>query len=99
MKGVGECGVIPAAAAIISAVEDALKPFNVRIEETPLCPGTILSRIDASQARNGMLQPTRVTVFSPAALAEVVNRHDGLLRQDYKSIKQQADNAKNGDAS
>ena len=48
--------MIPAAAAIVSAVEDALKPFNVRIEETPLCPGTILSRIDASQARNGMLQ-------------------------------------------
>ncbi len=58
VKGVGECGVIPAAAAIVSAVEDALKPFNVRIGETPLCPGTILSRIDAAQARNGMPNPT-----------------------------------------
>ena len=38
VKGVGECGVIPAAAAIISAVEDALKPFGVRIEELRSAP-------------------------------------------------------------
>jgi carbon-monoxide dehydrogenase large subunit len=57
VKGVGECGVIPAAAAIISAVEDALKPFDVRIEETPLRPETILSCIATAQARNGRHQP------------------------------------------
>jgi carbon-monoxide dehydrogenase large subunit len=59
VKGVGECGVIPAAAAIISAVEDALKPFDVHIEETPLRPETILSSIAAAQARNGRGQPHR----------------------------------------
>src|SRR5262247_25345 len=31
VKGVGEVGTIPAAAAVISAVEDALRPFAVRI--------------------------------------------------------------------
>ena len=34
--GVGEAGTIPAAAALISAVEDALSPFNVRIGDTPI---------------------------------------------------------------
>ena len=39
VKGVGECGVIPAAAAIISAIEDALEPFNVHITEISNFPG------------------------------------------------------------
>jgi carbon-monoxide dehydrogenase large subunit len=38
VKGVGEVGVIPAAAAIISAVEDALSPFGVRIAQMPITP-------------------------------------------------------------
>jgi aerobic carbon-monoxide dehydrogenase large subunit len=38
VKGVGESGCVPAAAAIISAVEDALSPFGVRIAEYPLTP-------------------------------------------------------------
>jgi aerobic carbon-monoxide dehydrogenase large subunit len=46
VKGAGEGGTIPAAAAIISAVEDALSPFNVRILETPLSPERILELID-----------------------------------------------------
>ena len=33
VKGVGEVGTIPAAAAIISAVEDALTPFGVHIDQ------------------------------------------------------------------
>lgn len=42
VKGVGECGVIPAAAAIISAIEDALEPFNVHITETPIFPARLV---------------------------------------------------------
>ena len=38
VKGVGEAGTIPAAAALISAVEDALTPFSVRIGQVPLTP-------------------------------------------------------------
>ena len=45
VKGVGECGTIPAAAAIISAVEDALTPFGVRIGEYPLSPCRIVELI------------------------------------------------------
>jgi len=45
VKGVGESGTIPAAAAVISAVEDALVPFGVKISETPLTPERIVSLI------------------------------------------------------
>jgi aerobic carbon-monoxide dehydrogenase large subunit len=41
VKGVGEVGVIPAAAAIISAVEDALSPFGVRIAQMPITPAKL----------------------------------------------------------
>ena len=47
VKGVGECGVVPAAAAIIAAIEDALSPFGVRIAEAPLTPARLLSLIEA----------------------------------------------------
>ena len=49
VKGVGECGVIPAAAAIMSAIENALKPFNVQVTETPLFPERILALIQTSK--------------------------------------------------
>jgi carbon-monoxide dehydrogenase large subunit len=45
VKGVGEAGTIPAAAALISAIEDALSPFHVRIAEVPLTPMRIVELI------------------------------------------------------
>lgn len=48
VKGVGEAGTIPAAAALISAVENALSPFNVRIGDTPISPMKLVRMI-----RNG----------------------------------------------
>jgi carbon-monoxide dehydrogenase large subunit len=45
VKGVGEAGTIPAAAALISAVEDALSPFGVRIGQVPLSPPAIITMI------------------------------------------------------
>jgi len=45
VKGVGEAGTIPAAAALISAVEDALAPFGVRIGHFPLTPMKIVELI------------------------------------------------------
>jgi carbon-monoxide dehydrogenase large subunit len=45
VKGVGELGVIPAAAALISAIEDALSPFNVHIAQTPIMPHELLELI------------------------------------------------------
>jgi len=45
VKGVGECGTIPAAGAIVSAVENALAPFGVVIEEAPISPVRIIEMI------------------------------------------------------
>jgi len=49
-KGVGEVGTIPVAAAIISAVENALQPFQVRITQTPILPPTLFHLVRAAQA-------------------------------------------------
>jgi carbon-monoxide dehydrogenase large subunit len=43
VKGVGESGCVPAAAAIVSAVEHALAPFGVRITEYPLTPARLFA--------------------------------------------------------
>jgi aerobic carbon-monoxide dehydrogenase large subunit len=52
VKGVGEVGVIPAAAAIISAIEDALSPLNVRIAQMPVTPPSLAALI--ARARDGL---------------------------------------------
>ena len=49
VKGVGEAGTIPAAAALISAVEDALTPFGVRIGHVPLLPMRLLEMIRSGE--------------------------------------------------
>jgi carbon-monoxide dehydrogenase large subunit len=41
VKGVGEAGCVPAAGAIISAIENALSPFGVRIDEYPVTPSRL----------------------------------------------------------
>ena len=50
VKGVGEVGVIPAAAAIISAIEDALSPFNVHIAQMPITPPKLVELIGSGRA-------------------------------------------------
>lgn len=45
VKGVGESGTIPAPAAIVSAVEDALRDFGVRVSETPIQPQRLAEMI------------------------------------------------------
>lgn len=45
VKGAGEGGTIPAAAAIIAAVEDALSEFGVHFAETPLMPERIVDAL------------------------------------------------------
>ena len=47
-KGVGEVGTIPAAAAVISAIEDALSAFQVHITKTPILPHDLLGLIKAN---------------------------------------------------
>jgi aerobic carbon-monoxide dehydrogenase large subunit len=57
VKGVGEAGCVPAAAAIISAVEDALAPFGVRIDETPILPSRLFDLLRPGLARAAAQPP------------------------------------------
>ena len=41
IKGAGESGTIAAPAAVVSAVEDALRPFGVRINDLPVTPARL----------------------------------------------------------
>ena len=50
-KGIGEAGTIPAAAALISAVEDALTPFGVHIADTPITPPRLRQLIAEAMKR------------------------------------------------
>jgi len=45
VKGIGESGTVPAAAAIISGVEDALSEYNLRLDEAPVSPGRLFELI------------------------------------------------------
>lgn len=51
VKGIGECGVIPVSAAIMSAIEDALTPFGVHIAQTPITPAQIVALIEEGRSR------------------------------------------------
>ncbi len=50
VKGAGEGGTIPAPAAIVSAVENALTAFGVTFAEAPLTPDRIVSALRAAGA-------------------------------------------------
>jgi carbon-monoxide dehydrogenase large subunit len=45
IKGVGESGVLPIAAAVASAIEDALAPFGVEVTQAPVSPVDVLAMI------------------------------------------------------
>ena len=49
VKGAGEGGTIPAAAAIVAAVENALAPFNVHLSEAPIMPARIVELVAAAR--------------------------------------------------
>ena len=51
-KGAGEVGTIPAAAAVIAAIEDALWPLGVRITQCPVTPPLLLELIE--RGRGGL---------------------------------------------
>jgi carbon-monoxide dehydrogenase large subunit len=50
-KGAGEVSTIPAAAAVVSAIEDALTPFGVRIAQTPITPERLVELIAGAARR------------------------------------------------
>jgi aerobic carbon-monoxide dehydrogenase large subunit len=49
VKGVGESGCVPAAGAIVSAIENALSPFGVRISEYPVTPARLFALLAGRQ--------------------------------------------------
>ena len=54
LKGAGEGGTIAAIAALVSAVENALEPFGVRIAEAPITPARIVELLgEAARERAG----------------------------------------------
>jgi carbon-monoxide dehydrogenase large subunit len=50
IKGAGESGTIPAVAAIVAAVENALESFGVVVDRYPLNPERVVDLIDAARA-------------------------------------------------
>lgn len=53
MKGAGQGGTIPVPAVLTSAVEDALRPRNVRIDHVPFSESDLLAALGVAEA-NGM---------------------------------------------
>jgi carbon-monoxide dehydrogenase large subunit len=49
VKGAAESGTIGAPAAIVSAIEDALRPFGVHITDLPVTPPRLLALIEAAK--------------------------------------------------
>ena len=49
MKGVGEAGVIGPPAAILNAIDDALRPFGVTFTDTPVTPQRIFEALHGSR--------------------------------------------------
>ena len=45
MKGVGEVSIVPVTSAIVSAIEDALKPIGIKINEVPISPVRLVELI------------------------------------------------------
>ena len=45
VKGVGECGLMSVAPAVLSAIENALEPFGVRLDRYPVTPAMLVSLI------------------------------------------------------
>ena len=49
VKGVGECGVMTAAPAILSAIENALGTFNIKLNKYPVTPSELVSQMTKSR--------------------------------------------------
>lgn len=47
VKGAGEGSTVPAAAAVISAIEDALSPYGIHITDAPITPARLVELIAA----------------------------------------------------
>jgi aerobic carbon-monoxide dehydrogenase large subunit len=60
VKGIGEAGVLPIPAAIVSAVEDALAPFNIQLSQFPIRPRDLAALL----VEAGGTQPSGLAIES-----------------------------------
>ncbi len=58
VKGIGEGGRMAAPAAVVSAIEDALAPYGVRIDEVPVTPEKILNWLASTGTPQRLPHPT-----------------------------------------
>jgi carbon-monoxide dehydrogenase large subunit len=56
VKGAGEGGTIPAAAALIAAIENALSPFGVRLTESPITPARIVALLRQNRGSASLMR-------------------------------------------
>ena len=54
IKGLGEGGAVGPPAAIVSAVNDALRPLGVEVYDLPLTPDRILNAIEGGSRPSAM---------------------------------------------
>jgi carbon-monoxide dehydrogenase large subunit len=66
MKGVGEVSVVPVTSTIVSAIENALQTFGVRIREVPISPIRVLELITQTQAKARSRDPENKRTREPA---------------------------------
>jgi carbon-monoxide dehydrogenase large subunit len=50
VKGIGEAGVLPIPAAVVSAVEEALAPFGIRLRQFPIRPRDLAAMLAGARA-------------------------------------------------
>jgi aerobic carbon-monoxide dehydrogenase large subunit len=50
VKGVGESGCVPAAGAIVAAVEDAVSEYGITIGEYPVTPARLFALIEKARS-------------------------------------------------
>ena len=50
VKGVGEAGCVPSTAAVVSAVENALAAYGVRLQEYPVTPTRLFAALKLARA-------------------------------------------------
>ena len=72
----GESGCVPAAGAIVSAIESALTPFGVRITEYPVTPARLFTLL----AGKLLASPSEATAggLAPCAAMSVKLKGEGL---------------------
>ena len=74
IKGVGESGAIPGAAAIANAVEDAVADLGVTIREVPVTPARLFALLrGGARPERLTVRPARPARFTPRLCAPPVD--------------------------